>query len=254
MLSASEIFSVQDRVVIVTGASSGLGERFTRVLAANGASVLAVARRADRLAALAEEIPNVVAHQADLADGATRPGVIDAALTAFGRIDVLVNNAGYGTPAKSVDEDMEAFRDIVELNLHAVFELSRLAARHMIERGSGSIINIASILGMIASTPIPNASYAASKGAVINLTRELGCQWARSGVRVNAIAPGYFQTEGTGPIEVGTKFGDYIAKNAPMGRPGEDDELDGILLFLASNASTYCTGQTIVIDGGWTAR
>jgi NAD(P)-dependent dehydrogenase (short-subunit alcohol dehydrogenase family) len=224
------------------------------VLATNGANVLAVARRVDRLGALADEFPNVVAHQADLADGGSRPGVIAAAVERFGRIDALVNNAGYGNPSPSVDESMDDFRGVIELNLVAVFELSRLAARHMIVQGSGSIINIASVLGLVASTPIPNASYAASKGGVVNLTRELGCQWARSGVRVNAIAPGFFPSESAGTLEPGTPLAEHVKKNTPAGRPGREHELDGVLLYLASDASTYCTGQTLTVDGGWTAR
>jgi NAD(P)-dependent dehydrogenase (short-subunit alcohol dehydrogenase family) len=253
-MKINDIFSVRDRSIIVTGASSGLGERFTRVLATNGANVLAVARRIDRLSALADEFPNIVAHRADLAIEAERPGVIDAALHQFGGLDVLVNNAGYGKPARSVVEPMDDFRGVIELNLMAVFELSRLAARHMIERGSGSIINIASILGLVASTPIPNASYAASKGGVINLTRELGCQWARRGVRVNAIAPGFFPSEASGTLEAGMPGTEYIVANTPVGRPGREHELDGVLLYLASDASSYCTGTTVTVDGGWTAR
>jgi NAD(P)-dependent dehydrogenase (short-subunit alcohol dehydrogenase family) len=253
-MNAAEVFSVRDRVCVVTGASSGLGERFTRVLAANGAHVVAVARRLDRLQALAGECPNVVAEQADLAIEEQRGALIDAVVERFGRVDVLVNNAGYGKPARSVDEPMDDFRAIIELNLIAVFELARLAARPMIAQGGGSIINIASILGMVSSTPIPNASYAASKGGVINLTRELGCQWARKGVRVNAIAPGYFPSEATDAMGPGTPGGDIILANCPMQRLGAVHELDGILLFLASDASSYCTGQVLTIDGGWTAR
>jgi NAD(P)-dependent dehydrogenase (short-subunit alcohol dehydrogenase family) len=250
---AGELFSVAGRSAVVTGASSGLGERFTRVLADDGAEVLAVARRKDRLEALASEHAGVVAHAADLQQEDERAAVIAVAMERFGRIDVLVNNAGYGQPAPAVDEPLVEFRAVLELNLVATFELARLAARHMIEAGRGSIINIASILGLVASFPIPNSGYTASKGAVVNLTRELACQWARKGVRVNAIAPGFFPSESTEGME-GSRAGDYVARNTPMGRMGAEDELDGVLLFLASDASTYCTGQTLIIDGGWTAR
>jgi len=252
-MQSSELFSVAGRTVVVTGASSGLGERFARLLGANGANVLAVARRADRLDALAAEVPGVVAHPADLFQESARSAVIDTAMERFGRVDVLVNNAGYGTPNTALDEPVQTFRKVLELNLVAVFELARLAARHMIDAGSGSIVNIASVLGSVASAPISNASYTASKGGVVNLTRELACQWARKGVRVNAIAPGYFPTEMTEGIEEGSTR-DYLVRNLPMGRLGEPHELDGVLLFLASDASTYCTGQILTIDGGWTAR
>jgi NAD(P)-dependent dehydrogenase (short-subunit alcohol dehydrogenase family) len=143
---------------------------------------------------------------------------------------------------------------VLEVNLVGLFELSRLAAARMIEAGGGSIINIASILGLVASSPIPNAAYCASKGAVINLTRELGCQWARQGVRVNAIAPGYFPSESSQPMIDDPRASDFVKRNCPMARFGEVHELDGVLLFLASDASTYCTGQVLTIDGGWTAR
>jgi NAD(P)-dependent dehydrogenase (short-subunit alcohol dehydrogenase family) len=248
-----DIFSVKGRVAVVTGASSGLGERFARVLANAGAQVVAAARRDDRLDALASEVPGIVPHRADLSRDDDRAALVQAAVERYGRIDVLVNNAGFGVAAPALDETMSAFRDAIELNLIAVFELSRLAAGHMIAGSGGSIINIASIIGMVASAPIPNASYAASKGGVINLTRELGCQWARQGVRVNAIAPGYFPSEATAPME-GTSASAFVVRNCPMGRFGKPDELDGALLFLASDASSFCTGSVLAVDGGWTAR
>ena len=254
MTPAPDLFSVADRAAIVTGASSGLGQRFARVLAANGARVLAVARRTDRLEALAAEWPGIVPCTADLADEAARAGVIDTAVAEFGGVDVLVNNAGYGNVVPALDEPIASFRAMLELNLVAAFELARLAARPMLDARRGSIINISSVLGLVAATPIPGSSYAASKGALINLTRQLGCEWARKGVRVNAIAPGFFPTEATEGMEAGKPGGDFVLQNCPMGRFGEPHELDGILLYLASDASTYCTGQTITIDGGWTAR
>jgi len=254
MTLAADLFSVADRAVVVTGASSGLGERFSRVLAANGARVLAVARRVDRLDALASEVPGVIPLVADLANEAQRADVVDIALERFGRVDVLVNNAGFGNPVPALAEPVDEFRGMLELNLVAAFELARLAARAMIDGGGGSIINITSILGLVAATPIPGSSYAASKGALVNLTRQLGCEWARRTVRVNAIAPGFFPTEATEGMEAGQPGGDYVLQNCPMGRFGAPHELDGIMLYLASDASSYCTGQTFVVDGGWTAR
>jgi hypothetical protein len=253
-VDVSSVFSVERRVCIVTGASSGLGERFARVLATNAAHVVAVARRRERLDVLAAEHPNVVAHAADLADDAQRSALIAAVMERFGRIDVLVNNAGYGVAQPAVSEPLDDFRAVMELNLVALFDLARSSARHMIDQGSGSIINIASILGLVAASPIPNASYCASKGAVVNLTRELGCQWARKGVRVNAIAPGFFPSEGTEAMQPDTPAFAHVTRNCPMGRLGTPEELDGVLLFLASDASSYCTGQVLTIDGGWTAR
>jgi NAD(P)-dependent dehydrogenase (short-subunit alcohol dehydrogenase family) len=249
------MFSVEGRVAVVTGASSGLGERFARVLHEWGAHVVAVARRADRLRALAGELDGVLAHPADLADRTQAASVIDAVVDRFGRVDVLVNNAGVAKAMPAIDEPIEDFAYTVEVNLISLFELSRSAARSMISAGrGGSIINIASALGLVAAAPLDNAGYAASKGGVVNLTRELACQWASDGIRVNAIAPGFFPSEITADMVDDEQFMRHIRRNTPLGRPGRADELDGVLLFLASDASTYVTGQTIAVDGGWTAR
>jgi NAD(P)-dependent dehydrogenase (short-subunit alcohol dehydrogenase family) len=242
-LDVSVPFSLEGRTAIVTGASSGLGERFARVLHAAGCTVIVGARRRERLDGLA----------ADLGD---RTALHAAALEAGGgHIDVLVNNAGIGAPIAAEIEDPATFRGVFDVNVTGVFVLSQLCARTMLEQGSGSIVNIASILGMVAAAPIMQASYCASKGAVVNLTRELACQWARRGVRVNAIAPGWFPSEMTNDEMFGTEEGmRFLRRNCPMGRGGEEHELDGVLLFLASDASSYLTGQTIAVDGGWVAR
>jgi NAD(P)-dependent dehydrogenase (short-subunit alcohol dehydrogenase family) len=248
----NDLFSLDGQVAVVTGASSGLGDRFARVLHGAGATVVVAARRIDRLEALAAELGDrVVPVQCDVAVDADCERLIEAA---GDRIDVLVNNAGIGTPTPAEHESMDHWRQVVDVNLTAVFALSQLAGRRMIAQGSGSIINIASILGMVAAAPIKQASYCATKGAVINLTRELGCQWARKGVRVNAIAPGWFPTEMTDDMFGDDSAMDFLKRNCPMGRGGELQELDGALLFLASAASSYVTGTTIPVDGGWTAR
>ena len=191
-------FRLDGRVAVVTGASSGLGERFARVLHAAGATVVAAARRADRLAALADDcgdrlIP--VTCDVTVADDCRR--VIDAATADGARLDVLVNNAGLGEPMPAEHESMDHFRRVVDVNLHGLFELCQLAFAPMVAQGGGSIVNVASMLGLVGSAPIKQASYCASKGAVVNLTRELACQWARKGIRVNAIAPGWFPSEMT---------------------------------------------------------
>ncbi len=239
---------------VVTGASSGLGERFTRLLAANGAKVLAVARRGDRLAALEEEYENVIGHRADLSDPAERSTVIAEAVRRFGRIDALVNNAGFGVSAPALEEDMTVFRETLEVNVIAAFELARLAARHMLEAGRGSIVNVASILGVVASAPVPNAAYCTSKGALIQMSRELAGQWAGGGVRVNALAPGFFPSEATADAIEDEKWSAYVRRNTPARRLGRADELDGPLLFLVSDASAFYNGQVLTVDGGWTSR
>jgi NAD(P)-dependent dehydrogenase (short-subunit alcohol dehydrogenase family) len=143
---------------------------------------------------------------------------------------------------------------VVDVNLNGLFRLTQLVAGPMIERGRGSIVNVASMLGSVAAAPIKQASYCASKGAVVNLSRELGCQWARKGVRVNALAPGWFPSEMTEDMWADESSTAFVRTHCPMGRRGEAGELDGALLFLASDASTYVTGSVLTVDGGWTAR
>ncbi|MCU0269546.1 MAG: SDR family oxidoreductase [Acidimicrobiales bacterium] len=248
------LFRLDGRVAVVTGASSGLGDRFARVLHAAGARVVVAARRADRLQALCEELPGTLAVPCDVAVDADLERLVAATIEAHGRIDVLVNNAGIGEPMPAEDEPLDYWRHVVDVNLTGLFALSQLVGRQMLAQGGGSIVNIASILGLVASAPIKQASYAATKGAVVNLTRELAVQWARRGVRVNALAPGWFPSEMTTVMFSDEASITYLRRNCPMGRGGSFDELDGALLFLAGDASGYITGQTLVVDGGWTAR
>jgi NAD(P)-dependent dehydrogenase (short-subunit alcohol dehydrogenase family) len=249
------MFRLDGRVGIVTGASSGLGERFARVLAAAGASVVIAARRLERLEALADESKAMVPVQCDVAVSDDVDSLVRTTVDQFERIDIVVNNAGISDPVVLAEEESgDDFRRVLGVNLVGTFEVARLAARHMREAGRGSIINIASMLGLVASSPIHQSGYCASKGAVVNLTRELAVQLASAGVRVNAIAPGYFASEMTGELMADKRGAGFAQRNTPMGRFGAPGELDGALLFLASDASTYCTGHTLVVDGGWTAR
>jgi NAD(P)-dependent dehydrogenase (short-subunit alcohol dehydrogenase family) len=248
-------FRLDGKVAVVTGASSGLGDRFARVLHAAGATVVAAARRTDRLEALAADLGDrLVPMTCDVSVDADCERLVADSIALEGRLDVLVNNAGIGTPVNAEVEPIGDFRDVVDVNLNALFLLSQLAGRHMIERRSGSIVNIASVLGLVASTPIKQASYCATKGAVVNLTRELGAQWARKGVRVNALAPGWFRSEMTSLMFEVESANDFMKTNCPMGREGAEHELDGALLLLASDAGAYMTGHTLTVDGGWVAR
>ena len=248
------LFRLDGRVALVTGASAGLGERMARVLHAVGATVVMSARRADRLDLLASELPGSIPVAADLADGADRERLVAETLERAGRIDVLVNNAGINYQVGIEHETLEQFERALEINTTAVWHLTKLCVPDMIERGSGSVVNVASMLGHVGSAPIKQANYCASKGAVVNMTRELALQLSRRGVRVNALCPGYFPSEMTEPM-IGDEGSDqYIRTYSGIPRMGEQHELDGALLLLATDAGSYITGHSLLVDGGFTAR
>ena len=249
-----DLFRLDGCTAIVTGASAGLGDRFARVLHAVGANVVVAARRADRLEALATDLPNSLAVAADLSVAEDRERLIQTTIDRFGRIDVLVNNAGIGHKVAVEDETLDEFRATMELNVTAIWHLCKLATPTMIANGGGSIVNVASMLGHVAASPVKQAHYCASKGAVINLTRELAAQWARKGVRVNSLCPGWFRSEMTAGMESDEGSQRFIATMSPIPRMGDEHELDAALLLLAGPGSTFMTGQSVIVDGGWTAR
>ena len=242
------------RTAIVTGASSGLGAHFAAVLAAAGAQVVAAARRLERLEELGGRGSAIHPVRCDVTDDEDRAQLVATALDRFGHIDVCINNAGMSSGGPERQATLAAFRAVMQLNVDALFALSQAVAEPMRAQGSGSVINISSMFGFVASAPVPDAGYVASKSAVNGLTRELAAQWAREGVRVNAIAPGFFRSEMTVELFEDDRAKRWFERNCPMGRPGRLEELDGALLFLASDASSYCTGQVLTIDGGWTIR
>lgn len=249
-----DLFRLDGRAALVTGASSGLGERFARVLHAVGATVVVTARRAERLAALVDELPGAVALPADLASADDREALMDAVQQRVGGLGVLVNNAGVGRKVAVEDEALDEFRSAMELNVTAMWHLAKLAAPGMAARGGGSIVNIASMLGLVAGSPVKQAHYCASKGAVVNLTRELAAQWARRGIRVNALCPGWFPSEMTAGMESDESSQRFVASMSPIPRMGAPHELDSALLLLAGPGSTFMTGHSLVVDGGWTIR
>ena len=247
-----EKFRLDGKVAIVTGASSGLGVSFAQALAEAGADIVLGARRVDRLAATAELVEKqgrrALCVQTDVADPQSCQALVDAAMAEFGRVDVLVNNAGIGTAVPGLKETPEQFRSVIDINLSGCYWMAQACARVM-QPGS-SIINISSVLGL-TTAGLPQAAYSASKAGLFGLTRDLAQQWTpRRGIRVNAIAPGFFRSEMTDQYKPG-----YLESQLPRvlsGRMGDPEELAAAVLFLASDASGYVTGQTLVVDGGFT--
>ncbi|MCV7226027.1 SDR family NAD(P)-dependent oxidoreductase [Mycolicibacterium komossense] len=251
-MSILDSFRLDDKVVIVTGASSGLGVTFAQAFAEAGADLVLGARRADRMAetaALVEAAGRRVHPVAtDVADPDQCRRLVDAAVETFGRVDILINNAGVGTAVPATRETPEQFRSVVDVNLNGSYWMAQACGRVM-QPGS-AIVNIASVLG-ITTAGLPQAAYSASKAAIIGLTRDLAQQWgSRKGIRVNALAPGFFLSEMTDEYQPG-----YLESQAPrlvLGRLGDARELAASAVWLASSAGGYVTGQTIVVDGGLT--
>ncbi|NLU84605.1 glucose 1-dehydrogenase [Rhodococcus sp. HNM0569] len=251
-MSVLDKFRLTDRVVVVTGASSGLGVAFAQAAAEAGADVVLAARRVDRLqdtAALVERAGRTAHTVAtDVAEPEQAQHMIDAAMERFGRVDVLVNNAGIGTAVPATREAPDDFRRVIDINLNGSYWAAQAAAKVM-QPGS-SIVNISSVLGL-TTAGLPQAAYAASKAGVIGLTRDLAQQWgARKGIRVNAIAPGFFKSEMTDTYKPG--YLESMQARMVIPRMGDPEELAAAVVWLASDAAGYVTGQTIAVDGGIT--
>lgn len=251
-MSILDSFRLDGKVAIVTGASSGLGVSFAQAFAEAGADVVLGARRLEKMsdtAALVEAAGRRVRTcKTDVGDPEQCQHLVDTAMTEFGRVDILINNAGVGTAVPASRETPEEFRSVVEVNLNGSYWMAQACGRVM---GSGSsIINIASVLGL-TTAGLPQAAYSASKAAVIGLTRDLAQQWSgRKGIRVNALAPGFFVSEMTDDLKPG--YLDDLMPRIVMGRLGNAAELAATAVWLASPAGGYVTGQTIVVDGGLT--
>jgi hypothetical protein len=246
---------LKDRVVIVTGASSGLGEQMARALAAAGAVPVLAARRAERLEALREELGGAEAVTCDVTDAADRERLVDHVMELHGRLDGLINNAGAGATAPALRTSTETFARVLELNLTAPFALSCLAAARMRDNGGGSIVNVASVMGLRSIGEIPDAAYVASKAGMIGLTRELASQWGRYGVRVNALAPGFFASEMTAELgDDPDEFPEFLLAGTPLGRGGRAGELDAAVLFLLGGGGSFVTGHVLSVDGGLAVR
>lgn len=253
-MSSANRFDLTDKVAIVTGASSGLGRRFGLILAKAGAKVAIAARRADRLSDLAREIEafdgRAVPVPLDVADPSSVRQAVATAETELGPISILVNNAGTVVVKPLLEHDESDWDRVIDTNLKGAWLMAQEVARHMVRLGhGGSIINIASMLGLMTQPQVP--SYCASKAAVIHLTRAMAVELAPHKIRVNAIAPGYFESDMTRDY-LASDAGRAMAARIPLGRTGAADELDGALLLLASDASAYMTGAVITVDGGQT--
>ncbi|MGB0762800.1 MAG: SDR family NAD(P)-dependent oxidoreductase [Acidimicrobiales bacterium] len=249
------VFRLDGKIALVTGASSGIGAQTVKLFSSLGAKVIAAARREDRLQDLANQYPDVMAVRCDVGVEADCKNLVDIIINEYGKIDILINNAGISDPIPALEEDLDLFKRVIQIDLISCFHLAQLCAQHMeTQESGGAIVNVASIHGFVGSSPNNQPGYTAAKGGLINLTRELALEWARHGIRVNAIAPGYITTELTDEMIAGESGRKWIERNTPMRRPGEVTELDGAMLLLASDAGSYITGETIAIDGGWLAR
>jgi NAD(P)-dependent dehydrogenase (short-subunit alcohol dehydrogenase family) len=250
--AAGSAGALQDRVAVVTGAGQGIGAEIARVLAGAGARVVVADRNPQTGAAIAEAVGGLFV-ELDVTDSSAVRRVTEAIVGDLGRIDVLVNNAGIvrNTPAESTSD--EEWRAILSVNNDGVFWCCREVGRFMLEAGRGSIVNIASMSGLVVNRPQPQAAYNVSKAAVIMLTKSLAAEWASRGVRVNAVAPGYVATDLTLKGMSNPEWRDEWHRSTPMGRVAQPAEIAPAVLYLASDASSYVTGSTLVIDGGYTA-
>jgi len=250
------LFDLTGKVALVTGASSGLGVQFAKALAGAGASVAICARRVEKLAAVKAELDAMGATCYAVKCDVTNVGEIKAAVATvkahFGRIDILVNNAGLGLTEPAETQSDETWLKMVNTNLNGVYFMAREVGKVMLEQNYGKIINIGSIHSVVALPGSPLTAYNATKGGVAMLTKSLANEWSKRGITVNAIGPGYFPSEMTAGVVGNEQIKGFIEGLTPMGRLGRNGELDGALLYFASDASSYCTGQLLCVDGGFT--
>ena len=257
-MSVLESFSLDGEVAVVTGAAQGLGKQMAAALAEMGADV-AIAdvnhETAERTAAELDGETDVIPVEADVTDEASVEAMVEAVTDRLGPIDVLVNNAGIVEHSPAEETSIESWRRVLSVNLDGVFLCAKHVGREMLDRGEGRIVNVASMSGIDVNVPQKQASYNSTKAGVSMLTKSLAVEWADRGVRVNAIAPGYMRTELVDEtLEADPEMEETWLENTPMGRLGRPEELQELVVYLASDASSYMTGSTVVIDGGYTSR
>ena len=242
------------RVALVTGGGNGIGRATCHALAQAGAHVAVADIDPEAATRVAGEIERGEAHRLDVTDEARVTAVIDAVAGRHGRIDVLVNNAGLGARVPTVELPTERWRQVMAVNLDGSFFCVRAAGRHMLAAKRGAIVNLASIMGLVGGGHYPNLAYHSAKGALVNLTRALACEWAAHGIRVNAVAPTFARTRLTEPLLGEPAMVERLLAETPIGRFVEPEEVAAAILFLASDAACMITGVTLPVDGGWTAR
>lgn len=251
------MFDLTGKIAVITGASSGLGIQFAHALAMQGASVALLARNEDKLRVVKQNLEKkgtvCVAIRCDVTNEKLVNEAVDAIIGKCGKIDILVNNAGAVNTAPGEQLSMQEWDDVLDVNLRSVFMVSRAVGCRMIEKKYGKIINISSMYGFVANTMYPLANYHASKHGVIGLTKALAIEWAKYNITVNSIAPGFFETEMTSEDLKTPEFNQFVETFSPMKRIGRKGELDGAIVYLASDASSFMTGQTLIVDGGWTS-
>ncbi len=255
-MGTTDLFGLENKVAVVTGASRGLGRAMTLGLAGAGADIVAIASTSENAAETVAEVESLgrraVAIGCRQDDPEEVRRAVSESIDAFGQVDILVNNAGTIRRAPAEEYSDEDWSAVIDTNLNGVFQFCRGIGKHMLERGQGKIINIASLLSFSGGITVP--AYAASKGGVMQLTKALANEWASKGIQVNAIAPGYFATDNTEALRTDATRNKQILERIPTGRWGDAEDLQGAIIFLASKASDYVNGHILTVDGGWMAR